>query len=64
MKLLTGFLKIAGVVICLFVWGLVPDLLWDHGYKFLATITFILIPYCLLYFAFSYGEWRKSLFNH
>ena len=63
MRLLTGFSEIVGVLFGLCVWGLVPEILWDNGYKFFAAAAFISIPYFLFYLAHSYGEWQKSLFN-
>jgi hypothetical protein len=63
MRLLTGFSEIVGVVMGLCMWGLVPDLLWDHGYNFLAALAFIVIPYCLFYLVHCYGEWQRGLLH-
>jgi hypothetical protein len=63
MRLLTGFSEFVGVVIGLCMWGLVPGLLWDRGYNFIAALSFIVIPYCLFYLAHSYEEWQGGSFH-
>ena len=61
MKLLAGFANIVGVLISLCVWGLVPDLLWDHGYKLFAAIAFVFIPFCLLHLTPFLGRITEKL---
>jgi hypothetical protein len=58
MWILSGIFKVAGVVLTLCVWGLIPDLLWEYGYKFPALMTFLIIPIVLFELVHRYNEWK------
>ena len=64
MKLLICFLETLAVIIALGLWGLIPDMLWDYGYKLGAMAAFLIIPFGLFFIAQSYGDWRRNWLNH
>jgi hypothetical protein len=59
MRVLIGFLEAIGVIIAIGAWGLIPDILWDYGYKLWAMVAFVVIPIGLFDLAQRYDEWRK-----
>ena len=58
MKLLISFLESVGVLLALGIWGIIPTVLWDYGYSFLAMVAFLAIPFALFSLVHQYYEWR------
>ena len=59
----TTVFEVAGVVLALCAWGLIPQLLWEHDYRLGAMAAFLLLPIGYFELACSYNERHQARQN-
>jgi len=53
-------LELAAVILALWVWGFIPELLREHDDNFLAAVVFLLLPVCFFEIAYCYNGRQKA----
>ena len=60
MRRLDRALEIAGVILALCVWGLIPEVLKEYDHNLLAAVVFLLLPVGFFELAYRYSGRQKA----
>jgi len=60
MRRVDRVLELAAVILALCMWGVIPELLREHDYNFLAAVVFLVLPVCFFELAYSFNHRQKA----